>query len=157
MSLDKEMIWRNAATSEIVDIESIVKRYTSMGIPVSVGTDSMYHVELVLFVTSVCFHSRDHNVGDYYISSLEAERDDYSSLFRRLSKEVELSVCAAESIRSKFEDAVIELHVDISPDPKNKSNVLINQAMGWEGYKEFKIKVKPEAWAASGCADWHTK
>lgn len=140
-----------------VNINEIIERYSKLGITVTIGTDSMYRSDCVVFVTSICFHSREHNVGDYYIAKFRLPRKQYNNIFQRIGKEIELTVNSAKSVRSEFNDANIELHMDISQDPKHGSHVLYYQAKAWEGQFGFKMKMKPEAWAASGCADWHTK
>jgi predicted RNase H-related nuclease YkuK (DUF458 family) len=48
----------------------------------------------------------------------------------------------------------VEVHLDINPNEKYGSSCVINEAVGFiKGVCQVTPKVKPEAWAASTCAD----
>ena len=55
-------------------------------------------------------------------------------------------------------DREIEVHLDLNPDEKHLSNKVANQAVGYvKGVCGVDAKLKPDAWAASACADrWHS-
>jgi predicted RNase H-related nuclease YkuK (DUF458 family) len=152
----REMNWLTPEGLEVDIIAEIIK-YTRLEIPIPIGTDSMIRNDKVTFATAIGFHSFEKNVGNYFFSKKTYDRDTFKDLFSRLGKELMVTIDVAKSIRSEFENAKIELHVDISDKPGNGSNVLSEYARAWNGYEEFKIIIKPDAWAASGCADWHTK
>lgn len=52
----------------------------------------------------------------------------------------------------------IEVHLDLNPNEKHLSNKVVNQALGYvKGVCGVDAKLKPDAWAASACADkWHS-
>ena len=58
----------------------------------------------------------------------------------------------------KFEDALtgydVEIHLDLNPSEKHKSNVIVQEALGYiKAMTRIDPKIKPHAWAASACAD----
>ena len=53
-----------------------------------------------------------------------------------------------------LEDRETEIHLDINPDMKHGSSCVINEAVGYiRGMCNIIPLVKPNAWAASYCAD----
>ena len=51
-------------------------------------------------------------------------------------------------------DREIEVHLDLNPDERHLSNKVVNQAVGYvKGVCGVDAKLKPDAWAASACAD----
>lgn len=59
------------------------------------------------------------------------------------------------AIAEELEDFEVEIHLDINPDKKWNSSIVINEACGYViGMTGIKAKAKPEAFAASYCADW---
>lgn len=55
----------------------------------------------------------------------------------------------------ELEDFEVEIHLDINPDKQHNSSIVIQQATGYVmGMTGMKAKAKPEAFAASYCADW---
>ena len=55
----------------------------------------------------------------------------------------------------ELENFEIEIHLDINPDKKYNSSIVIKEATGYVlGMTGMTAKAKPEAFAASYCADW---
>lgn len=53
-----------------------------------------------------------------------------------------------------LEDREVEVHLDISPDLKNGSSCVVNEAIGYiKGMCNVIPMIKPNSWAASACAD----
>lgn len=152
----EEMNWLTPEGLE-VDILEEIKKYNRQEIPISIGTDSMIKGDKVTFASAIGFHSLEKNVGNYFFSKKRYNTSDFSNLYTRLGKEIMMTIDIAKYVKSKFPNAVIEVHVDISDNPNNTSSIISDYAKAWNGYQEFSLKVKPNAWAASGCADWHTK
>ncbi len=140
-----------------VDIFDEIKKYVDMGIPISIGTDSTVKNNIVLFASTICFHSYEKSIGNYFFSKKKYDKKNFGNLFARLGKEVMLSIEIAKQLKERFPCASIEVHADISDSPDNASNCVADYTKAWNGYQEFKLIIKPNAWAASGCADWHTK
>jgi predicted RNase H-related nuclease YkuK (DUF458 family) len=79
---------------------------------------------------------------------------DYGNLKQRLLMEVQFAVDAATSIVDVLGDRKLELHLDINPNPKHKSNIAVKEALGWvRGSLGIDAKIKPYSWASSHCAD----
>jgi len=79
---------------------------------------------------------------------------DYGNLKQRLLTEVQLAVSAATEIMDVLGKRHLEVHLDINPNPKYKSNVAAKEALGWvRGSLGIEAEIKPRAWAASTAAD----
>ena len=79
---------------------------------------------------------------------------DYGNLKQRLLMEVQLAVTAATEIIDVLGDRHMEVHLDINPDPRHKSNVAVKEALGWvKGSLNLDAKIKPLSFAATHAAD----
>ena len=78
---------------------------------------------------------------------------DYGGLKNRLLTEVNYAVMAAMDILPDLGDRHLEVHLDVNPDPKHKSNVACKEALGWVLGMGLEPKIKPEGWAATHAAD----
>ena len=139
------------------DLLSIVKKYASRGGKVYVGSDSMMHAGQSCFVCVIALHSRDTKIARYFYKKLRLPNDDLKNLQTRIFKEVQYSVAVADYLRRKLPDAYIEVHVDIGTTTKSLTRKFVNVIRGWVVGSGFKFKFKPDSWAASSVADWHTK
>lgn len=71
-------------------------------------------------------------------------------LMQEVYKAAELYLNLAESIGDRF----CEVHLDINPDEKHGSSCVVTEAIGYiKGMTGMTPKIKPEAFAASICAD----
>lgn len=152
----EKMNWLTPEGLEVEIVEEI-KKYVKLGVPISIGTDSMLKGDKVTFASAIGFHSFEKKVGNYFFSKKKQDSRHFINLYTRLGKEIMTSIEIAKYIKAMFPNAKIEVHVDISDNPKNSSSIISDYAKAWNGYQEFRLVVKPNAWAASGCADWHTK
>jgi predicted RNase H-related nuclease YkuK (DUF458 family) len=72
----------------------------------------------------------------------------------RLMNEVIKTANLYLSLADALEDREVEIHLDINPDIKHGSSCVINEAVGYiRGTCNIVPLVKPNAWAASYCAD----
>lgn len=79
---------------------------------------------------------------------------DYGNLKQRLLTEVQFAVAAATEIIDIIGDRHLEVHLDINPNPKHKSNVAVKEALGWvRGSLGLEAKIKPASFAATHAAD----
>lgn len=79
---------------------------------------------------------------------------DYGNLKQRLLNEVSFAVTAASEIIDVIGDRHMEIHLDINPNPKHKSNVAVKEALGWvKGSLGVDAKIKPASFAATHAAD----
>jgi predicted RNase H-related nuclease YkuK (DUF458 family) len=72
----------------------------------------------------------------------------------RLMNEVYKTAGLYMELADVLEDREVEIHLDINPDLKHGSSCVINEAVGYiRGMCNIVPLVKPNAWAASYCAD----
>jgi len=73
----------------------------------------------------------------------------------RMVREVAKSVEVAYEIFDLVDlyDFNLEIHADINPDPKWKSNKALSEAVGYILGMGYDFKIKPDAWASSQAAD----
>jgi len=72
----------------------------------------------------------------------------------RLMNEVYKTAGLYLKLADILEDREVEIHIDINPDQKYGSSCVINEAVGYiRGMCNVIPMVKPNAWAASYCAD----
>lgn len=83
---------------------------------------------------------------------------DYGQLKPRLMNEVYLATDVAFQILDAIGDRKMSIHLDINTDPSHKSNVALKEAVGYvRGMLGVEPILKPEAIAASTCADYYAK
>ena len=72
----------------------------------------------------------------------------------RLMNEVMKTAQLYLDLADVLEDREVEIHLDINPDTKHGSSCVISEATGYiRGMCNVVPMVKPDAWAASYCAD----
>ena len=153
------MKWRKlngqAITEPIIEsVEKAILREKNDGhqLKVCIGTDSEVHGKHVEFATVILF-LRAGKGGFMFISnSTEIQK---MSLKERMISEVAKSVEVAYSLCHLFDryNVALEVHADINSDPNFKSNVALREAMGYILGMGFQFKSKPNAVAATNCAD----
>lgn len=82
---------------------------------------------------------------------------DYGNLRQRLMHEVALATQTATEILDVVGERNLTIHLDLNQDPKHKSNIAVNEALGWCKGLGLNAEVKPAAWAASTAADHMVK
>src|ERR1041384_8485826 len=65
-------------------------------------------------------------------------------LKNRLLTEVNYAVMAATDILPVLGDRHLEVHLDVNPDPKHKSNIAAKEALGWVLGMGLDAKIKPD-------------
>ena len=99
----------------------------------------------------VVHHSTRHGASIYHdVQTLP----DFGNLKVRLMNEAMYATNAALEIVDWLEGRQLEIHLDINPNPKHKSNVALREATGYVlGNTGIEATVKPDAWAASHASD----
>lgn len=138
-----------------VDIGDLTKVY--------IGADSRRRrkemgIWQINFTTCAVFHLNAKN-GAKVFASVERERDFHGSLKLRLMGEVYRAVELYGFVTEIIEPSRVEIHLDINPNPKFKSSTVVQEALGYvKGVTGKDAFIKPDAWAASTCADlWEFK
>ena len=145
---------RNVKHSTIIDE---LRRYTVMGGKIYVGADSMYRNTNCVFACTIALHDSSQNIAKYYFKKERDTSSKYKDISVKINKEVDLAVNTALEIRAKIPNSKIEIHVDIGRKKKNTTRFLVNQIRGWVTGLGFICCIKPNSWASSDIADWHTK
>jgi len=139
------------------DFKSTVSQLVKRGANVYVGTDSMIKGDNCIFATVVAFHNNDEKIGTYFYKKFRVKHPDFRNLQKKITEEVNLSVQAAQKMSEYAPYANIEVHVDIGINKGNKTKTMMPVVSGWVAGMGFDLKIKPDAWAAFGIADNHTK
>ncbi|MFN3977682.1 MAG: ribonuclease H-like YkuK family protein [Sulfurihydrogenibium azorense] len=132
-----------------------VKRYirnTSQETSIYVGCDSKQFQTYTLFVTVIVVHI-DSCRGAKIFSEVQKTRR-IESLRERLLKEVDLSVYAALNILDVIENRRLEIHLDINPSEKHKSNMVVKEAISYVIAQGLKPVLKPNSIAAFSVANY---
>ena len=148
---------------EIEFIKSFIDEHENANIVLGVDSQRM-RKKRVKFATVVVVHYQDeHGVGKgaKVFSDIIYEKvadGDLSKPFNRMMREVAL----VTELYNQLEDVLImrdfEIHIDVNPVEGNGSNVAYDSAK-WTvfGMTGVEPVCKPDAWAASCCADKFSK
>jgi predicted RNase H-related nuclease YkuK (DUF458 family) len=90
----------------------------------------------------------------FHESYVMQEWGDGKNPKQRLLNEVHYAVNTAFEIMDVVGDRHFELHIDVNPSPKFKSNAAVKEALGYvRGNLGVEAKIKPDAFAAMHAAD----
>lgn len=79
---------------------------------------------------------------------------DYGNLKQRLLTEVMYAIDAATAVVEEIGDRPFEIHLDINPNPRHKSNVAMKEALGYVQATFGKPPIfKPASFVATHAAD----
>jgi predicted RNase H-related nuclease YkuK (DUF458 family) len=100
---------------------------------------------------SIRFMDSKHGAKIFHRTS---EMRDFGNLRQRLITEAGFAIEAATEIVEVLGNRKLEIHLDINPDPRHKSNVAVKEALGYvKGTTGIDAKIKPESFAATHAAD----
>ena len=133
----------------LIDLDSCNKE-------IHIGTDSHASNDQWTFASVICLYQKGRG-GNYFFFRYKEKKSKIPSLKMRLYKEVEASIMLASLIRERLEKNDITVHADTSPDPINKSFTSTGELKNFILGMGFECKIKPDAWAAAGVADKHSK
>jgi uncharacterized protein len=140
--------------SILTSVEETIIREKAEGykLKICIGTDSQVFGDEVHFATVIVF-LREKRGGFMFISNETQIRK--MSLRERMILEVGRSVEVAYALCGLLDkhEVALEVHADINTDPHFQSNTALKEAMGYILGMGFVFKAKPEAVAASCCAD----
>ena len=119
---------------------------------VSIGSDSQVKGREIVFASVIVFLRKGRG-GFFFIHSEKIRRT--MTVKERMLEEVTRSIDAAYSLAPVFAKygVPLEVHADINPDPKFKSNEAFREAMGYIMGMGFAFRAKPLAFAGSCCAN----
>jgi len=85
-------------------------------------------------------------------------KKQFPELSIRMIKEAEKTINLANHIIDKVPNAMLELHLDISPQENNEgTSHLANMLVGYVKGSGYECRIKPYAFAAASIADKHSK
>ncbi|GAB4093925.1 ribonuclease H-like YkuK family protein [Flaviaesturariibacter terrae] len=119
---------------------------------VSIGSDSQVRGSEIVFATVIVFLRKGRG-GFFFIQSERVQRS--VTVKERMLDEVTRSIEVAYELAPIFvrHGLPLEVHADINPDPKFKSNEAFREAMGYIMGMGFVFRAKPQAFAGSCCAN----
>lgn len=135
-----------------------IKEYiskTSKETSIYVGCDSRQTGDLTVFVSVIVVHLDSCKGGKIFYEVRKEKR--IKSLKERLLKEVDFAVMTALNIIDVVDDRNLEVHLDINPDNRYKSHIIVKEAISYVLAQGLKPKLKPESFAAYSVADYLTK
>lgn len=152
--------WIDARTGNpisMMDIKKKIVKYTNLGGTVYVGADSMLCSSTCSFASVIAFHNNDLKIATYFYKKNKITEEKFKDVKVKILHEVDLALEAAQFVTDVCPDAKLEIHVDISTKKKHLTSRLYSTVKGWVSGLGFNLKVKPDSWASSSIADWHTK
>jgi predicted RNase H-related nuclease YkuK (DUF458 family) len=137
---------------EEVRMAILRERAAGHELTVSIGTDSQVKGRDTVFATVIVFIRKGRG-GFFFINSEKLQQP--MTVKERMMNEVARSIEVAYGLAPVFirYGVPLEVHADINPDPKFKSNAAFAEAMGYIMGMGFTFRAKPHAFAGSCCAD----
>lgn len=132
------------------DLKEYIKN-TPQTSTIYVGVDSQNHKGYTSFGLAIIVHIESSKGGHMFVETSKTAR--IRSMRERLMKEVEIVVDASMKLLDLVGTRGFEIHLDLNSSPEHKSNVIVKEAIGWVESMGFPYKIKPEAFAATHCAD----
>ena len=160
MSVQGEL-WHDADGNSITlaEISQKISSYVNEGGKIYIGTDSMLSSTKCVFATAICIHDNAKKIALYYVKRRNSNDRCYSELQDKIFEEVNMSILTSRSLIKYFPESrdQIEVHADVGRTAKSATRTFVDLIRGWVQGLGFACKVKPESWASSSVADWHTK
>ena len=135
-------------------VEEALKREKNTGytLKVCIGTDSQVKGRETEFATVIVFLREGH--GGFMFIHNEKTKQKFT-IKERMLREAAWSIDIAYHLCDLFEkyNVDMEVHIDINTNPNFKSNAALKEAMGYILGMGFAFKAKPDAYAATSCAN----
>ena len=143
--------------TNVLEAAKLAIEQSSQQSSVYVGCDSIRHRKkdkqwYAKYSTVIIVHMDSNKGCRLFYDTVDLP--DYGNLKQRLLMEVQLAVAAATEIIDVLGDRHLEIHIDVNPNPKHKSNVAVKEALSWvKGSLNIDAKIKPHSFAATHAAD----
>jgi predicted RNase H-related nuclease YkuK (DUF458 family) len=144
---------------EFSEILLLIKNHIEDSGKIFIGTDSFLSGNNCIFAKAICLHMGENQPGGrYFIQRTRCKSKPFKALAVRMLAEVERTVNLALSISEVYEDAPIEIHIDVSSSSSMAKTAQYSEMItGYAKSSGFSYKVKPHSWASSSVADKHSK
>ena len=152
--------WYTGTGYEITlqDLKNQLEKHISDNGKLFIGCDSFLTSNSCVFANAICLHGADSQAGGryfWYRRNIRAKK--YQNLSLRMFQEAYSSLGIGLWLIEAFPEAKIEIHIDISSSPGEKTFKYKDALAGMVKGAGFECKTKPEAWAANAIADKHSK
>jgi predicted RNase H-related nuclease YkuK (DUF458 family) len=145
-----KLAWRTLSEKPIANIQEWVREATKNGQELNIGTDSLQSGRNTQFSTVIVILTPGKGGRAAYCREVVPK---IKSLRERLLREVWNSLEVALEL-SDLVNGDLTVHVDANPDQKHMSSRYIQELTGAVVSQGFRVKIKPDAWAASHVGDW---
>jgi predicted RNase H-related nuclease YkuK (DUF458 family) len=164
MEAIKKLTFNKVDGTVIENVEQYVKDWTKINPygKVIIGADSQVHGRRIKFTVAVVMHYIDKwgTGGGAHVIIADAwekrsTRFPLDELAAKLWREAEYTLIAAQMVDGSDEyfRKRITLHLDFSPETKDKSNIMFSSGLGLLTSMGYKAEGKPFAYVASHTAD----
>ena len=154
-------IWNTGSNDNInfSDIIEHIKKHTFLNGTIYIGTDSFFIKDDCIFATAICLYGADNQQGGrYFFTKSKINKNKFPELSIRMIKEAENTINLSNTIMDEVPTAMLELHLDISPQENNEgTSHLAKMLVGYVKGSGYECKLKPYAFAAASIADKHSK
>jgi len=159
--LNSTTTW-NTGSKIIIDYNTIIlqiKEHSKENGTVYIGTDSFFIKNKCIFATAICLYGADKQQGGkYFYTKTILNKNKFPELSIRMIKEAENTINLSNTIMDEVPNAMLELHLDISPQENNEgTSHLAKMLVGYVKGSGYECKIKPYAFAAASIADKHSK
>jgi hypothetical protein len=145
-----EKRFKRLADHQYVDLVPYLLDRITDDVKIYIGADSQNIGEKTHYATVIVLHYGNSGGHVLYNKQIVPRvRDSFS----RLWKEVEDSIEVALYLSDQGLPRATYIDLDLNPDPRYQSNTVLRAAMGYVESLGFKPRIKPNAAAASCCAD----
>jgi predicted RNase H-related nuclease YkuK (DUF458 family) len=157
-------VWKKINGQVIDNLAKYIKDYISQHpgeYEIFVGTDSqrIRKKDTVLFAMVICLY-RQHKGAHIIYAKHKRTDKKFKDKLVRLRTEVEYSINIANYLVENeviYDNDIMTIHIDISPNKKNASNSIYQEAVGWIKGMGYLVEAKPNAPGASYASDWIVK
>ncbi len=140
------------------NVEKELARHIKNDGNIFIGCDSFIKGDKCVFASVICLHgAREQRGGRYFWHREHSTNQKYHNLPLRIFEEVAKTVNIGLELVTRFPDANIEVHIDVSSHNRGKTYKYVDQLTGFAKSAGFNCKIKPDAWAAASIADKHSK
>lgn len=146
------MVFRELSKKTKIDLISYVKDYLIKypETDIYIGCDSQNTGIKTLYATVLVLHKN--KKGGHVLYTRE-DVPKIKDRFTRLWREVEQSIILADYITENGIKKPKFIDIDLNPDPRYKSNMVLSSALGYVASMGYVPRCKPESFCASYAAD----
>jgi predicted RNase H-related nuclease YkuK (DUF458 family) len=147
-----EKVFKELSRRSKIDLIPYVKKYLSENpnVDIYIGCDSQNTGRSTNYATVIVLHKERKGGHVLYTSESVPKIKDR---FTRLWSEVEHSIDLAEFLTLNGIKKPKFIDIDLNPDPRFKSNIVLRSALGYVESMGYTPRCKPYAAAASYAAD----